>query len=83
MSRKQDRPAEIAARVVSRHTLRGKVVSAAALESEIARAIRAEVRRALKPWREALDACDWSYGRAQASDVHEKIEHAQNHDPFK
>lgn len=83
MSRKQDRPADIAARVVSRHVQAGKVVSAVVLESEIARKIRAEVRRAVKPWREALDACDWSYDRSQPADVQLKIDRAQEHDPFK
>lgn len=76
---KQDRAFLIAMKIVG---MRGDTEAYRDAVAAIARAIRAEVRRAVKPYREALEACDWSYERAQKEEVHEKIEGALNHNPF-
>lgn len=51
--------------------------------SILARMIRHEVRRAVKPIKEAVDALDFSYGRAQTDEIRERLIAAIEFDPFK
>lgn len=77
---KNDRPFNIAMKIVG---MRGDTEAYRDAVSAIARAIRAEVKRAVKPFREAIDACDWSFSRVQTEEVHDKIQKAMDTDPFK
>jgi predicted phage gp36 major capsid-like protein len=76
---KQDRPFQIAMKIVG---MRGDTEAYRDAVASIARAIRAEVKRAVKPFRDAIEACDFSYGRAQSDEVRDKIQAAIDRNPF-
>lgn len=77
---KQDRPFQIAMKIVG---MRGDTEAYRDAVAAIAKAIRAEVKRATKPLKEAIQSMDFSYGRAQSDAVRRQLDEAIDFDPFR
>lgn len=77
---KQDRAFKIAMQIVG---MRGDTEAYRDAVAAIARAIRAEVKRATKPLKDAVNALDFSYGRAQTDEIREKLYEAMEFDSLR
>lgn len=77
---KQDRPFDLAMKIVG---MRGDTEAYRDAVAAIARTIRAEVKRATKPLKEAIQAIDFSFGRAQSDAVQRQLDEAMEFDPFR